>query len=33
MVNKAILIGRLGTDPEVRYTQDGTPVATFRSLW
>jgi len=29
MVNKAILIGRLGADPEVRYTQDGTPVATF----
>ena len=29
MVNKATLIGRLGTDPEVRYTQDGTPVATF----
>jgi single-strand DNA-binding protein len=29
MVNKAILIGRLGADPEVRYTADGTPVATF----
>ena len=29
-VNKAILIGRLGADPEVRYTNNGTPVATFR---
>ena len=28
-VNKAILIGRLGADPEVRYTNTGTPVATF----
>lgn len=26
-VNKAILIGRLGDDPELRYTQSGTPVA------
>jgi single-strand DNA-binding protein len=24
--NKAILIGRLGRDPELRYTQSGTPV-------
>ena len=24
------LIGRLGGDPELRYTGDGTPVATFR---
>jgi len=30
MVNKAILIGNLGADPEVRYTQSGTAVATFR---
>ncbi len=28
-VNKAILIGNLGRDPEVRYTTDGTAVATF----
>lgn len=30
MVNKVILIGRLGADPEVRYTQDGTMVTNFR---
>lgn len=28
-VNKAIIIGRLGADPEVRYTQGGTAVANF----
>lgn len=28
-VNKAILIGRLGSDPEVRYTQGGSAVANF----
>ncbi len=28
-VNKAILIGRLGADPEVRYTPAGDAVATF----
>ena len=28
-VNKVILIGNLGKDPEVRYTPDGTAVATF----
>ncbi len=30
MINKAILIGRLGADPEVRYTQGGTAVANLR---
>ncbi len=29
MVNKAILIGNLGADPEMRYTQSGAAVATF----
>ncbi len=29
MINKAILIGNLGRDPEVRYTQNGTAVANF----
>lgn len=28
-VNKAILIGRLGSDPEVRYTPGGSAVANF----
>ena len=28
-VNKVILIGRLGRDPELRYTQGGTAVANF----
>ena len=26
-VNKVILIGNLGKDPEVKYTPQGTPVA------
>ena len=30
VVNKVILIGNLGADPEVRYTNTGTPVANFR---
>ena len=25
-INKAVLIGRLGVDPEIRYTPSGTPV-------
>ena len=28
-VNKAIIVGNLGNDPEVRYTQDGTCIANF----
>ena len=28
-MNKAMVIGNLGSDPEVRYTQNETPVATF----
>ena len=28
-MNKCYIIGRLTKDPEVRYTQSGTPVATF----
>ena len=29
MINKAILVGRLGKDPEVRYTPDGAMVTSF----
>ncbi len=29
MLNRIILIGRLVRDPELRYTQNGTPVARF----
>ncbi len=28
-INKVILIGRLGADPDVRYMPDGTPVVNF----
>ncbi len=28
-VNKVILVGNLGRDPEVRYAQDGTKIVTF----
>ncbi|MBE0583073.1 MAG: single-stranded DNA-binding protein [Desulfofustis sp.] len=29
MINKAIIIGHLGADPEARFTQSGAPVTTF----
>ena len=29
MLNKAMIIGRLGRDPELRYTQAGKPCATL----
>ena len=29
MLNKVMIIGRLGRDPELRYTQSGSPVATL----
>ena len=29
MLNRVIMMGRLGRDPEKRYTQNGTPVSTF----
>jgi single-strand DNA-binding protein len=29
MINKAIIVGNLGADPEIRHTQSGSQVATF----
>jgi single-strand DNA-binding protein len=29
MINKVILVGNLGQDPELKYTQAGTAVATL----
>lgn len=29
-LNKVMIIGRLGTDPEMRYTPNGAPVTNFR---
>lgn len=29
MLNRCIIMGRLGRDPELRYTQNGTPVSSF----
>lgn len=29
-INKAILLGNVGTDPELRFTQQGTAVCSFR---
>jgi len=31
MLNIVALIGRLGADPEIRYTPSGVPVANFRT--
>ena len=30
MLNQIVIMGRLARDPELRHTQSGTPVATFR---
>ncbi|MBN1612974.1 MAG: single-stranded DNA-binding protein [Deltaproteobacteria bacterium] len=30
MINKVILVGRLGADPEVKYTPDGLMITNFR---
>jgi single-strand DNA-binding protein len=33
MINRTILQGRLCADPELRYTQAGVPVCSFRIAW
>lgn len=33
MLNKTVLQGRLVADPEIRYTQAGVPVASFKVAW
>ena len=33
MINKAILMGRLTRDPELRHTGTGTPVCSFSVAW
>lgn len=30
MINSVVMVGRLGTDPELKYAQSGTPIANFR---
>ena len=30
MLNKVMLIGRLGADPEIKYSQGGSPIANLR---
>ncbi len=30
MINNAVLVGRMGNDPEMRYSQNGTPITKFR---